>query len=259
MNPAPRAAPLRRTPWLLLSATLVACLAFAALGTWQVQRLFWKHALIDRVARRIHAAPVPAPLRPNWSHVSADQDAYRRVTVHGVYLAQAPTPVQALTEYGAGWWLLAPLRRADDGSIVVVNRGFVAAPPVPLNPPGAGPAGSGNPGSDVTVTGLLRMSEPGGGFLRKNDALAGRWYSRDVAAIAAARGLRDVAPYFIDADATANDADPAHPRGGLTVVHFPDNHLTYAATWYTLALMAALAAFWLARGSPTRAAGQDDE
>src|SRR3546814_6228890 len=58
----------------------------------------------------------------------------------------------------------------------------------------------------VRVTGLLRMSEPGGAFLHHNDPDNGRWYSRDVAAIAAAQGLAGtkVAPYFIDADATPN-------------------------------------------------------
>ncbi len=38
------------------------------------------------------------------------------------------------------------------------------------------------------MTGLLRLSEPKGAFLRSNDPKDDRWYSRDVAAIAAARG-----------------------------------------------------------------------
>jgi cytochrome oxidase assembly protein ShyY1 len=51
-----------------------------------------------------------------------------------------------------------------------------------------------------------RISETRGGFLRANDAAAGRWYSRDVAAMAAALGLQQssVAPYFVDADAPAS-------------------------------------------------------
>jgi len=89
------------------------------------------------------------------------------------------------------------------------------------------------------VTGLLRMGEPGSGFLRNNDPAANLWYSRDLPAIAAARGLKDVAPYFIDADAASSPGrDPAKaPVGGLTVLEFPNNHLVYAITWYALALM----------------------
>jgi surfeit locus 1 family protein len=45
----------------------------------------------------------------------------------------------------------------------------------------------------------------------------------------------EVAPYFIDADAAANSGGV--PAGGLTVIHFHNNHLVYAITWYALALM----------------------
>jgi surfeit locus 1 family protein len=53
----------------------------------------------------------------------------------------------------------------------------------------------------IALTGLLRIGEPGGGFLRRNDPANDRWYSRDVQALAAARGLRDAAPFFVDAKA----------------------------------------------------------
>src|SRR5262249_18990521 len=81
------------------------------------------------------------------------------------------------------------------------------------------------------------MTEPKGGFLRHNDPAHDRWYSRDVTAIAAARGLSDVAPFFIDADAVPGENE--YPIGGLTVVRFPNNHLIYALTWCGLALMLA--------------------
>ena len=80
------------------------------------------------------------------------------------------------------------------------------------------------------------MTEPGRGFLRSNDPGADRWYSRDVVAIGARRGLGPTAPYFIDADASSSAAKG--PVGGLTVVRFPNNHLAYAITWFILALMA---------------------
>ena len=120
--------------------------------------------------------------------------------------------------------MLTPLRTADARTILI-NRGFMASRTAPAPPPGR-----------VTVTGLLRISEPGGGFLRSNDAAADRWYSRDVAAIARRRGVVAL-PYFIDRDATGNRA--GDPVGGLTVIAFPDNHLVYAITWFTLAAMAA--------------------
>ncbi|ONG53771.1 hypothetical protein BKE38_11425 [Pseudoroseomonas deserti] len=149
--------------------------------------------------------------------------------------------VQAATSRGAGFWVLAPFR-TEAGFLVLVNRGFVA-------PEQRDPAARALPDAPRTITGLLRITEPGGGFLRSNDPGAGRWYSRDVAALAADLGIgRDpagVAPYFVDA---AADPDPAAlPVGGLTVIRFNNNHLVYAVTWYALALMLAGASTYLIR------------
>jgi surfeit locus 1 family protein len=200
----------------LLSAVLLAVAGFVALGVWQLQRREWKHALMAEIAARIHAAPVEAP-DPS---VDVAQDAYLRVQVRGVFRSGADTLVQAVTSEGGGFWVMTPLV-TDRGFTVLVNRGFV---------PPEGRAGT--VAGEVMVSGLLRVSEPGGGFLRANAPGEGRWYSRDVAAIAQARGLSDVAPYFIDAD---RGPGGDWPMGGLTVVALPDNHLVYALTWFGLA------------------------
>src|SRR3546814_6267553 len=112
----------------------------------------------------------------------------------------------------------------------------------------AAPRAAGNPGGTVTVTGLRRITEPGGAFLRANDPAANRWYSRDVAAIADARGLGRIAPYFLDADAAANAG--GYPVGGLTVVQFRDSHLIYALTWFALAAISFFFAWRLWRSGP---------
>lgn len=237
------------SPWLIIVLVL-SIVILTALGVWQLERRVWKLALIDRVEQRIHAAPSPLPAASSWAAINAADDEYRRITVAGWFLNDRETLVQAVTDYGGGFWVLTPLKTAD-GAIVLVNRGFV--PPDRRNP---ATRRAGNPQGTVSVTGLLRMTEPKGGFLRNNDPAVGRWYSRDVAAIAAARGLRQVAPFFIDADATPNPG--GYPLGGLTVVRFPNNHLIYALTWFGLALMIAGRLWFVARvgmhlrGSATR-------
>lgn len=238
----------RRGPaWLLLAAALL-CAVFVALGTWQVQRMGWKQGLIARTEARVHAAPAAPPNASAWPALrAAPQDfEYRRLRLEGEFLHADEVLVQASTAFGAGFWVLTPLRLAD-GSIVLVNRGFV--PPERRDPARrATPA----PAGAVAVTGLLRTSEPGGGFLRENDPAANRWHSRDVAAIATARGLPAdrVAPYFVDAEATP----PGHwPAGGLTVLRFSDNHLVYALTWYALALMVAAGGWFAWRSAPSPA------
>ncbi|MBS0218357.1 MAG: SURF1 family protein [Proteobacteria bacterium] len=214
---------------IFLVALALAFCGFTALGAWQVQRLHWKHALIARVDARVHAEPVALPARNEWSRASATRDEYRRVAVTGEYLQGHDTRVQAVTERGPGWWLLTPLRE-DDGDTVLVNRGFV---PNDWKVDVAPPAGR------VRVVGLLRMSEPHGAFLRSNDAAHDRWYSRDVAAIARARGIGEVAPWFVDAERDASA--PEWPAGGMTVVRFRDQHLQYALTWFALAALTLFA------------------
>ncbi|WP_370660391.1 SURF1 family protein [Massilia agilis] len=255
-NDQPAARPMRG--FLLRAAALLLIVLFAGLGTWQVQRLQWKLALIERVESRVHSAPGAPPPPARWGQLSAASDEYRRVRLAGHYFYEFTTPVQAVSDLGSGYWLMTPLCTSD-GYIVLVNRGFV---PVEQGGPAHYPARaadaahqcarfSGAPGADIV--GLVRITEPKGGFLRENDPARNRWHSRDVQAIAKARGLYNVAPYFVDA---AKDQDPAgapdHPVGGLTVISFHNSHLVYAFTWYALALMVAGAWWWAARGGASR-------
>lgn len=217
----------RRSPGALAGITLLAALlvaAFGSLGVWQVHRLSWKRHLIARVDAGIHAAPVPASLSLNPA------DEYRRVIASGRFRHDAATLVRASTQLGSGYWVITPLL-TDAGFTVLVNRGFVS--------PDARRSYA-RPAGHVRIVGLLRLTEPGGGFLRGNDPAVNRWYSRDVAAIAAARRIpAPVAPYFIDAQ--ANPATRTPPIPGLTVVTFANNHLVYAITWFALAAMTLVA------------------
>jgi surfeit locus 1 family protein len=217
-------------------AALAGFAALASLGVWQLQRLAWKRDLIQRIDERIHAPAVTAPGPAQWPLVNAASSEYLRVRVQGRYLDDRDTLVQAVTQRGPGFWVMTPLATTD-GYTVLINRGFV--PPTYRSTHSRSPGDSagdsqGELNAATIVTGLLRISEPQGGFLRDNEPAADRWYSRDVAAIAAARGLTNVAPYFIDADA---GPEPGAPAGGMTVIAFPNNHLQYALTWFALALM----------------------
>lgn len=248
-EPAARPASRRRTA-AGLAAFAVLIAGFCALGVWQVQRLAWKQELIRQVDSRIHAAPVPAPGPASFAAVTRQADQYRRVTASGRFLQDREVRVKAVTDLGPGFWVVTPLEDAR-GFTVLINRGFVpperAAPDTRIEGQVEGP---------VSVTGLLRISEPKGGFLRDNDPANDRWFSRDVAAIAKAKGLEGaVAPYFIDADAAPSPG--GWPRGGLTVVRFANSHLVYALTWFGLAFMSAAGAvLWLRDERRRRAGGR---
>lgn len=215
---------------------LLAFIGFIALGNWQLERRSWKLELIQQVDERVHAPATAAPGPDRWPAINKRNHEYRHVSIEGHFLPDSTTLIVAATELGSGYWVLTALQQAD-GSTVLVNRGFVGQgvePPAP-------------PTGTVQLSGLLRLGEPGGSVLRDNNPAAGRWYSRDVSAIALAHGLK-AAPYFIDA-AKGEPGSPGNqgPVGGLTVIQFHNNHLVYALTWYALAAMVAGAALIVRR------------
>jgi surfeit locus 1 family protein len=209
----------------LLTGVAFFFVLFAVLGVWQLERRAWKHALIERVDARVHAAP---------SASFAVDAEYTHVRLEGTF-APSSVLVQASTVLGVGNWVLQPLRLLD-GREVLVNRGFV---PQGMN-------GSPAPEGPQVVTGLLRLSEPKGRLLRENEPAADRWFSRDVAAIAMRLQLTHAEPYFVDQD--ANGAKDTWPRGGLTLIQFPDNHMQYALTWFGLCVLCAVAGRFVWRG-----------
>jgi surfeit locus 1 family protein len=221
-------------------AALLVVAGLVVLGNWQLQRRVWKLNLIAEANARTHATPVPAPGPSRWGGVA--QDRYLHVRVTGRFLHKDETLVNGTSSMGYGYWVMTPLR-TERGFIVLVNRGHI-----PESLPGTAAFRSlPRPAGEVTVTGLMRLNEPNGSFLRPNRPAAHRWYSRDVAAISAAAGLPAgrVAPYFVDADGRPSPG--RWPAGGLTVIHFPNHHLIYAVTWYVMALGVAAATILLFR------------
>lgn len=219
-----------------MAALLVTALLFAALGCWQLCRLAWKEALIAHVALATTAPPVSiADLPPG----AARELEYRRIRLAGRYIPASTTLVAASTELGTGYWDMVAMR--GDASTVWVNRGFLPAGSRRANVAAATPAGP------TVVVGLLRKNEPNGTWLRDNQASADRWYSRDIPAMARARHIGPARPdIFVDAQAETPAPAAGAPVPGLTVLRFPNNHLSYAITWFALALLSmfGVAVIW---------------
>lgn len=212
-------------------ATLVCLAILIGLGTWQLARKGEKEALIARIIERSRAEPPAAP--PPFDAWDAKADEFRRVRVTGTFLHDKETLVHGLApgEPGRalqGFYVLTPLKR-DDGTTILINRGFV---PTELKSPADRLAGQ--VAGEATVTGMLRASETRTMFVPESDPARDAWFTRDIAGIAAAKGLTRVAPYLIEADATPNPG--GWPRGGQLRVDLPNNHLQYAFTWFGIAL-----------------------
>jgi surfeit locus 1 family protein len=247
---APQLGAARKRSWLgsWLGLFVPALLAFAvliALGTWQIGRKAWKEALIVSLTERLAAPPQTLPPATDWGRLEQTRDEYRRVRFAAAFDNDREALVFAAASAfrpdvaGPGYWVLTPARRAD-GSVVVVNRGFV---PDARRDPKSRPEGQIS--QPVEITGALRWPDERHWFTPADDPAHNLWFTRDPAAIAAAKGFdpKIVAPFYIEQEAPAPTG--GLPQPGKLVVALPDNHLQYAVTWYGLAaVLAAVFGVW---------------
>ncbi len=236
----------RLAPTLFTVPVVLFC---AALGVWQLERLEWKQGLI---AQR-EAAVAAAPVAPPQTLLDARALEFHPVFDAGVFLHDKEIFRNAIgPEGGAGFDVLTPLREGG-GRIVFVNRGFV---PTEIKDPARRTAGQ--PAGTVRVAGLLRLPPDGkpGWFVPDNRPDRNYWFWVDLGAMGAADGLSNVAPIYIDADATPNPG--LWPRGGLTPLTLPNDHLQYAITWFSLAVAALVIYLLSQRGGTQRAITRDD-
>ena len=214
---------------------LVVLAVLISLGNWQMRRLSWKLALIDRVESRLAADPAPPPGPQDWPGLKADDIDYRQVRLTGTYL---PGDLYVFTALGSprgryggpGYWVMTPFQTTG-GWIVFVNRGFV---PQGLKAPDTRP-GSGARAGVVTLEGTIRHAETEGTTLDA-DPQKNIWYRRDPTELAEGADIPsdEVAPYTIDLNASMMP-ESGLPQPGETTVTFNNPHLGYALTWYGLA------------------------
>jgi cytochrome oxidase assembly protein ShyY1 len=230
----------------LFSALIVALTV--SLGVWQLQRRVAKQALIAALTERLAAAPVELPPPGEWARLTPAQDEFRRVHFAARYASGPDAMVYSSGSAirsdasGPGTWALLPAELAG-GARVVVNAGFVpnglqdrAQQDRAVTPLLSGEA--------VQLTGYLRFPESSGALTPAPAPGKRLWFVRDVAAMAAALGWGEVAPFYIDLESPV----PASgvPKPGPLSVHLKDDHLQYAITWFGLAATVAIGfAVWL--------------
>lgn len=219
------------------------------LGTWQVQRLHWKEALLATIEQRIHAVPEPFAEVEARFQATGDVD-YWPVTVTGEFLHGGERHFFATNEGQSGFYVYTPLKLVD-GRFLLVNRGFV---PYDDKDPATRPEGQ--LGGEARVTGLARnpLAQKPSSMVPDNDPAKNIFYWKDRDMMAASAGLpadAKIVPFFIDADKTPNPG--GLPVGGVTIIDLPNSHLQYAVTWYGLAAaLAGVLGIWLWRSRKPR-------
>lgn len=223
-----------------LALTLLAAAFAASLGVWQLRRLAWKEQLLAQLDAGRAAAAQPLPEASRWTSLSHEDYEYRRYSVTGwLEREQALVfagPVATDTGPKPGYYVMASLV-PDAGGRLLVHRGVV-----PLEAKGALEP---NPEGRVTLTGLLRAPERGTWFTPADEPDKGAFFLRDPRLLAPALGA-GLSPFFLDEEAAPGATQAGWPRKGVGTLSPPNNHLSYALTWFglavTLLVVAGLAA-----------------
>lgn len=219
----------RRFPIGLTVAVGISLVILLGLGSWQLQRLAWKEALLARIAA-LQAAPAQSgPAALERMSAGADLD-FTRVRLACPSLATAPfVELFSVREGTPGSRLISACRIASGRyRSVLVDRGFVA------DSVSARPMVNVSDKRVVEVVGVLRQPEAGNLFSPANDPADNRWYVRDVPAMAKALRVDMPAPLVLMAETSSNPEwaalDPAPFPADI-----PNRHLEYALTWFGLA------------------------
>jgi len=208
-----------------------------SLGTWQLQRKFWKEGLIAEMAARAGEAPVTLVEAEARARTATGAE-YTRVAVEGRFLHAYEMHVWAPSPPIKGWVVFTPLVTSD-GKVVWINRGGV-----PEQLKNAATRLEGQIAETVRIVGAVRKPEPATMFTPKDDPSRNAWYRRDP--LQRSGALKEVpnldlarSPNFY-IEAEAEPANPGGwPKGGVSRVSLSNRHFEYAVTWYGLALTLA--------------------
>ncbi len=211
----------RRRLLVPAASALVMFLVLVSLGVWQVHRLAWKEALLAEID---HAEAAPAIELPS------EPQPFQKVRVQGHYRPDLTATYGALvndtpTGPAMGGRLIMALERSGAPDILI-DRGWV-----PEHVAVATPAGA------VSVTGYVRMADRSGLFSATDDLAGRHFYTLDPAAIGRAMGLDTVAPFILVALGPQSGETDAYPVPAQHLPRPPNDHLSYAITWFGLALV----------------------
>lgn len=211
----------------LTIATLIALAVLIWLGSWQVSRRLEKHQLLDQIASRQSAPPAPI----EYLFPTGDYAAFRAATARGVFEHTNEVYVfAARTDTGPtlpGFKVITPFRLLG-GDIILVDRGWVSNE---QRDPKT--RAKGQPAGVVELEGSLRRSSVAAYFTPPPEPSARIFYVRDSAAIARLMGVSPKTPLIFEATTKTTGGPLPLP----STIDIPNNHLNYAITWFSLAIV----------------------
>ena len=219
---------MRFRPFLWLTiVSLPALLVLVGLGSWQLQRLQWKNDLIASFESRASSAPIAVPI----ANAGLNDVEFRRLALVGTFQHDKEVFLTGRTYEGnAGFHIVTPFQLVD-GRIILINRGWVSEdyrdPAKRAFSQLTGP---------VTVAGILRRPGVKGYFVPENEPDNGFWFPLVPSQINAHLGLDAEAIGQFYADAVRTSDVVTLPIAAKTKLNLRNAHLSYAMTWYGIAV-----------------------
>ena len=203
------------------------------LGVWQLKRLAWKNDVLRSIENKILAPPIDIPKR-----VAPTVHSLLPVRAQGRYIGGTVRVLVSQKIFGAGYRLITAFELTN-GRIIMVDRGFTSVrTSMPSTPDVKG-----------HVIGNLQWPQEVDGFTPSNDLEANIWFARDVPNLAAHLNAE---PILLVLRESSFKGDQPMPLPKM-VSNIPNDHLNYAITWFSLALIwLGMSGYFLYRPSETK-------
>lgn len=196
---------------------LIGTAILVGLGTWQMQRLEWKQGILTQIESRIGGDPAPLPATGD-----PERDRYQPVMLNGTIDTDELYVLVSQKQVGAGYRVISPFV-TDDGRRILLDRGFIPVADRDLT----------REGGEKEITGNLHWPDDRTSATPENDIAGNIWFARDIDAMSE---VLDTEPLLVIAR-NMSPADPGVTPLPVDTSGIPNDHLQYAITWYSLAVV----------------------
>lgn len=214
---------------LVNTTVLISFIILVTLGTWQLDRKEQKEQLFEKIKRVNLVVEDFENIVINENNLN--DWIYKKVSFKGNYRYEKELYVfthlsDPKGDYGgAGYWIFN-LFVSSKGNLIIINRGFV--PQDMINEFKS--KDSSEPVNNSQI-GYIRSFEKRNIFTPDTDFNGKILYSILKEDIKKIFDINGIEPYFVD----LISSNQLIPQSNETRLKFPDNHLSYAITWYGLA------------------------
>jgi surfeit locus 1 family protein len=208
--------------------SVIVFLILLSFGTWQIKRLFWKEALIERYLLQSQSNPIKDPIQLKNKNV----EEFKATEISGSFLHKKEIYITGKTfEGNAGFHVITPFKLIDN-SIILVNRGWVSES---YRDPEKRKFSLIK--DNIVLEGIIRYPQKKGYFVPENDGEKGFWFTikpQEIFNFIKLKANNLIENYYIDA--LRQGKKLTLPIGITGKPRLRNQHLSYAITWYGLAL-----------------------